>query len=212
MRPAATDPPEIEEALWRDVASGDVAYDVGANCGQSLPHLAAQFGDIYAFEPAAECLGYLAAWGTGVHVCHVAVSDVDGTTDLLALPGKIATGQLVTPGVEGMDDWGDTSVGTTRTVACRTLDSLVHVHGIPFPDFVKVDVEGHEDKVLAGALSVIQSCRPQWLIEFHSADLARTCTDVLTRYGYDLRTVRHPHYPPGSHMWHQHGWLITRSD
>lgn len=212
MRPAPLDPPEVTHRLWEGFA-GHTGWDVGANCGQTLHHMASCFDQVIAFEPAVECLDLL--WKTcldaartfdkTVVVKPIAVSDHDGEVTLAALPDKIDTGQLVTPGTHGMEWTPDIPEVVARTVPCRSLDSLADE--LASPDFVKVDVEGHEGKVLDGARRLLDLVRPDWLIEFHTPELHNQCQLLLERYGYDVTTIRHPHYRVGGQMYFQHGWL-----
>lgn len=216
MKPAPIDPPEIQPTLWRGVR-GSCAWDVGANCGQTVALLADRFATTICFEPAAECLDLL--WTASVRAANrsnstvavkpLAISDHDGTVRLAALPDKISTGQLVTPGTHGMEwspDWDAGQPGDlVREVACRSIDSLAAE--IPPPDFIKVDVEGHEQAVLDGAAGYTVQAHPGWLIEFHSPELYESCRTWLSGRDYTVTVIRHPHYPPGSAMWFQHGWL-----
>lgn len=208
MKPAPPDPPEINASLWGKVRPGNIGWDVGANCGQTIPFMRARFETVVAFEPAVECLPFLARYPVDVRA--FAVSDVDGTVDLAVLPDKIDTGQLCTFGTVGME-WDLTQPGTDlRTVRCLTLDTLAKSLGPP--DFIKVDVEGHEAKVLAGAANLLTEEKPDWLIEFHAPELLEYCQNALHGFGYTTDVVRHPHYARGSTMWHQHGWICARVD
>lgn len=220
MRPAPPDPPEISRHLWMDVAPGYCGWDIGANCGQTLPEMTARFRQVYAFEPAEECEPYLEPWtrthGVRLHQC--AVSDTTSMIELIALPSKISTGQLVTAGTPGMewswDQWDDARRQHSRTVPATSVDQLVFGDGLPRPDFCKIDVEGHEERVLHGAARTVELYRPNFLIEFHSARLRADCANWLDERGYRVDTIRHPHYATGSELWHGHGWLIAtdRSD
>lgn len=203
MQPASPDPPEVTSRLWQGIR-GHRAWDVGANCGQLIPRMLTRFTHVVAYEPAEECLPYLTAFPE-ITVRAVAVSDRAGSVDLVALPDKINTGQLVTDGITGMEWSTDTEQRSTRTVAATTLDAEAAELGAP--DFVKIDVEGHEQLVLDGAADLIKTVRPVFLIEFHSRGLHTSCTATLEQAGYRTETVRHPHYPPGSELWHEHGWF-----
>jgi FkbM family methyltransferase len=230
------DPPSVQPRLWHGWG-GDVAFDIGANCGQSLPHLVeCGFMRIFAFEPnplsyefaktaAAEFnSGAPETWGRGlreigkdgtravIDVMRVAVSDHTGTVRLAQLGGvQQATGQLVTPGIMGMEwepqgGWGDDNEDIEyEMVSCATIDVLSDALGDP--DFIKVDTEGHEKAIVKGATETLRTCAPAWLIEFHSPGNMTFCRDLLLQFGYRVDVVRHPHYPPGSRMWSQHGWL-----
>ncbi len=209
MKPAAIDPPEIHSQLWAGF-HGTVGWDIGANCGQSLPEMTTRFTQVVAFEPADECKPWLSAWmarpKVNLVVSDYAVTDVDGPVTLTALPDKIDTGQLVTAGTVGME-WNPDGPGAVpRVVTGRTVDSLVEE--LPAPDFLKIDVEGHEIRVLSGAWQTLTDYQPDLLIEFHSADLYDGIIECLHQHGYQrLDTVRHPHYPKGGPMWHTHGWV-----
>lgn len=213
VKPAPIDPPEVHDQLWRGFA-GKVGWDIGSNTGTSLPEMALRASLIHAFEPSVECLPQLrkaaAAQGRGrnarVEIHEVAVSDTDGSVDLLAVPEKMKTGQLVTGNVTD-PEWSPEQTGAVfRSVPSRTVDSLVEEFGAP-PNFCKVDVEGHEGRVLSGATKTIQDHSPSWLIEIHSTELGRWCRAELKSCGYRVEVIRHPYYPEGSQFWDHHYWI-----
>lgn len=207
MKPAPPDPPEVTQALW-DGVGGLIAWDVGANCGQTLPTLLSRFAVVIAFEPAQECFPWLERFERAT-VLPYAVSDTEGTVDLVALTDKIDTGQLVTAGTVGMEWNPGDPTGTVRTVKSTTLDRIAAELGPP--DFVKVDVEGHEAKVLAGAKDLLLHGSPQeWLVEFHSPELYKHCQNTFKEAGYRVEVIRHPHYEPLTAMWFQHGWMRAK--
>lgn len=206
MKPAPTDPPEVHRRLW-DGYQGDVGFDIGANCGQTLPEMMSRFKSVIAFEPAEECWPYLEDFGGNITYLPIAVSDADTNINLIAIPDKISTGQLVSTEAQGMeyDPTSDTAVN--RLVIARTIDSLLERYEVPNPDFMKIDVEGHEHRVLFGARKTLATHRPDLLIEFHSKDLHAAVRDTLETLGYATETVRHPHYQPGTDLWFTHGWI-----
>lgn len=215
MKPAEPDPPELHHALWGGTGgsddygfTGDVGYDIGANCGQTVPEMLSRFKVVYAFEPAEECAPWLDDIGDGrFSWLPIAVSCEDATVDLVEVPDKIETGQLVSAEAEGMEYDPRRPDAGLRKVICRTIDTLVNRGEVPSPDFMKIDVEGHELKVLRGAEATLVIKAPAILLEFHSKDLHRACVDLLDGYGYTTRTVRHPHYYPGTELWYAHGWV-----
>ena len=207
ITPAVPDPPEIERVLWEGFSSARISYDIGANCGQTIPKILSFSETVVAFEPAEEAFEYLVATFLNpiVGLSHLAVSSRTGTVELMAAPSKIATGQLVTHGTEGME-WSADEVenGVVRTLDCITLDDYIdRTHMVP--DFVKIDVEGHELDVLLGAEKLINSRPPEMLIEIHSEKLGRD-VEAMLRPFYRLETVRHPHYAEGSPLFRTHFW------
>lgn len=208
VRQSAPDPAEVESILWSGYDPAALGFDVGANCGQSIPHMMQVCARVVAFEPSPESYEVMRqVWESDsrVTLSTLAVSHECGSIALAQLPGEqLDTGQLVTPGTRGMEwDPGDWSAVQTGSFQCADLDSLLAEFGVP--EFVKVDTEGHEQYVLAGATQLITRHQPDWLIEFHSPEGMEACVRALA--SYDIQIVRHPHYPAGSHMWHQHGWI-----
>ncbi len=209
IRPAPRDPIEVDAKLWQGW-SGDIGWDIGANVGQSVQHMVGAFKKVYAFEPNEDALSMLLACEfeeRSVVVNALAVSDHNGTVKLAALPSLAETGQLATPGTHGMEWDPGTEWDTIPhvTVPCRTVDDLAFDLGVP--DFIKVDTEGHEGYILQGAQHIIKLARTYWLIEFHTPELHQECGERLEAAGYEIETVRHPHYSQDSHMWYQHGWI-----
>lgn len=210
VRQSVPDPVEVSSRLWKGF-HGKEGWDVGANCGQTVLEMAFEFLFVAAFEPSPDSFDAAQAL-IRQHRLHAmalnfALSDANGEIEL-AYPAREQreTGQLVTPGLSGMEwepaDWDAVEKVTVR---CRTADSVAEQLGVP--DFIKVDTEGHEARVLFGAGKIIEGGKTDFLVEFHSPDNHAACDEVLRRAGYATETVRHPHYEPQGHMWHQHGWI-----
>ena len=206
IRPAVPDPVEIAAKLWEGFG-GAYGWDVGANCGQSVSAMCQLFARFTCFEPCAGSYEFCQTFLPGIDIRQIAVSDHDGELEL-AFPAdeQRETGQLVTIGTPGME-WTPSDWSTVErvTVPCRTADRLAAELGLP--DFMKVDTEGHEAKVLAGAQEILLEGRTDFLIEFHSEANNFWCQAELRDAGYRSEIVRHPHYLEDSAMWHRHGWI-----
>jgi hypothetical protein len=68
-----------------------------------------------------------------------------------------------------------------------TVDEFASVN--PAPDFIKIDVEGEEARVLRGAYRVLREKRPLICCEVHSSDLAVEVSDILKSAGYALENL-----------------------
>jgi FkbM family methyltransferase len=147
--------PEID-LLPELVAKGRRAIDVGANFGEYTYALARLAARVEAFEPLGGCAAAIeAARLPGVTVHRVALSDGEGERTL-HLP--VRDGRADTPSASFRDPGGTCE---RTSVPVRTLDSF----GFTDVGFVKIDVEGHESAVLAGATETLRTCRPVLIVE-----------------------------------------------
>jgi FkbM family methyltransferase len=170
---------------------GDVAVDVGANQGWFslvMARAVAPGGRVHAIEPLTPLVGALERnlslnpeLDVAVHA--VAAGDTDGEIELHVFAGL---------------PLGHTSAATfgalpyeSRIVPLRRLDELID----ECPALVKVDVEGYEPEVLAGATALIADRRPpMWLIEVNETTAAafgrRPSAALEPLHGHGYTTFR----------------------
>lgn len=141
---------ELDELMITSalVPPGGVCWDVGANIGiytLLLSGLVGATGVVEAFEPspvAWERLMLHVESCDNVRAYRVALSDRSGTARLAVAGGDSMHSTLRSDsGVPGYE----------VDAATVTTDSRMDDEGIPFLDFVKVDIEGHEARFVAGA-------------------------------------------------------------
>ncbi|MCZ7629324.1 MAG: FkbM family methyltransferase [Microthrixaceae bacterium] len=173
--------PEPELRLVAARAAGAQFIDVGANAGlYTGMALDARASSVIAVEPIPELAALLRTkFGRRVSVLECAMS---------AEPGEST---LTVPVVHGVVrqtraslSTGDAPVGSTVRVSLATLDSLSPARGA----MVKVDVEGHELDVMAGAAKTLESkCVSTWLIEAEVRNQPTAVSDLssmMDGYGY----------------------------
>lgn len=182
--PESTDAPSFEMLLHEQ--KGVLAFDVGANIGQAARILAPHFERVISFEPCAESNTILITEAPfNVHVEPLAVSNHTGQCELDETENSIKWGQLTTGNRLG---WGN--IIGRRTVPCVTLDQYRMNTRCPAPDLVKVDVEGHEVKVVQGAVYLISLKRAVWLIEIHDREFLEPILKCF-KDGYKTRVIPH---------------------
>jgi FkbM family methyltransferase len=154
------------------VGDGVVALDVGANIGTYAVPLAAAmhgWGEVVAFEPQ-ERIFYALAGNIALNNCFnakaiwAAVSDYSGMIDVPRLNYcKIAHfgGLSLKPEVAKEHRGISTDFTDVDKVPCVRVDDFAFAR----VDAIKVDVEGMEVEVLAGARETIARCRPIVLAE-----------------------------------------------
>lgn len=193
-----TDSPAYWDRLCQ--ARGTRIFDVGANGGGTAWIFAAHFAEVVAFEPCKESYDDLVAQlPSNVTAHELAISDHVGVVSLREAAHSMSGGQLVTG--ESLE-WGDT-LGY-REVLCTTLDQAVEAFGVP--DTIKVDVEGHECLVLAGATQTLAK-RPTWMVEVHDEAYEPALREAFD--GYQIETLRHSGYREGSEGWRNHYYVLA---
>jgi FkbM family methyltransferase len=134
------------------VSKDSLVFDIGANRGQHTRYFLALGAVVVAVEPIpayAENLR-LIHLNNRVTVVPCAVGDKPSTAEL-HISSQAALSTLSDEwlrSAQGSPRFKDVSWEETAEVAVITLDSLIERYGVP--DFVKIDVEGFEAKVLDG--------------------------------------------------------------
>ena len=159
---------EKELRIIGALASPDgVAVDVGANVGLYASVLARQSAEVLAVEPNPDLARYLSrVCPPNVRVLAFALSDTPGVTATLRIPAR-ADGLEITglATIEPGNRFVGSPVAAWREVpvATETVDNLCAMHALV--TVIKIDVEGHENAVVRGAVGTIERCRPAFMIE-----------------------------------------------
>lgn len=162
--------PSVRSVIDATLAEGDVAMDIGANMGLWTLRMAERVGDagqVIAFEPGPLTQVRLRD--------NIALSQqtrviVHGLA-LGAEPGELT---LHTPGDSGSASLGAMAGATvSHRVRVERLDTIWQAAGSPQVRLVKMDVEGAEPMVLAGAVAFFAACRPVVCCEINPEALAR---------------------------------------
>jgi FkbM family methyltransferase len=139
-----------------------IVIDAGANIG-TFAVLAANLapaGRVYAFEPVAGTFRILAtnAGGyDGISCVQVGLGDARNTKNILVKAD--GNGDSTFEGTEYFNKLQDTS-GKLESAPVVPLDWFVREHKIPHVDFIKIDTEGYEGKILKGAAETIRKWKP----------------------------------------------------
>jgi FkbM family methyltransferase len=152
-----------------------VFYDVGANIGTHSLAIGKTYGSkikVRAFEAQRQIFnmlcGTVAINGLDNIYCHnLAVSDKQGKSIQIPLPdyrtpNNFGGLELIPP---TKSDNQDLVLNGSEEVSTITLDSFNET-----VDFIKMDIEGMEDKALAGSNAILEKHRPIVFIEIGKTD------------------------------------------
>lgn len=192
--------------LKRFLEPGSVIFDIGANFGYYAITLASTLQrdcQVYAFEPfrpSYERLNKNIALNSlhdTVFPYPLGFSDVVGTGHMVTRAGNSGAARV------SIDDNG-------TPVPLVTLDSFCGDNAIERIDFIKIDVEGYEERLLLGGVKTIVQVKPLIFIELNPPTLTLANSSVervvetLQGYGYELylaqreRLLRLRELPRGS--------------
>lgn len=156
------DNPKEISYLLHTIKRGATVLDVGAHKGGYtfwMRKAVGPQGRVIAFEPqnkGARLLQDLFA-GTNVQVEHKALSNVIGNHNLYIQPQRFA----VSFEASMENKYAEATVEVVKTT---TLDQYCEEKELK-PSFIKMDVEGHEEKVLLGGLKLLKEIKPVLLVE-----------------------------------------------
>ena len=181
------------ERLYGHTQPSDVVIDVGANNGMVSMRLAQQVGvggRVLSFEPHPENfrrLEHNLSLNDLPHVSAfpVGLGEAPGQTSMLSVDKFNLGMHRIVPDRSGGAQPAD-------TIELTTLDSVREKHLFDRVDWVKLDVEGYEFKVLRGGRLMLEELRPRLFVKVDDAhlrnqgDSAEALLGELARLGADL--------------------------
>ncbi len=160
----------IDQVVARDqyharkfIRDGFTIIDAGANIGtfSVLAATLAPNGEVFAFEPAGGTFPLLernASPYQNIHCFNAGLADHAGEkeifdTGLGGTASVISDSPIYASATKHVE-------GAIETVLVTTIDNFVEENGIARLDFLKIDTEGYEAKILRGGQATIKRYRP----------------------------------------------------
>lgn len=186
----ASKEPETLEWLDEELRERDVFMDVGANVG--LYSLYAALKEprcrVFAFEPESQnfaslCRNIMLNQASNVLPCCIPLDETSRFDRL-----HVATFEAGA----ALHAFGSMSLGGESVLQqgalSSSLNDLVGVHGLPPPTLLKIDVDGIEDRILAGADDLLRSgVVRSMLVELNSEGSREPIAlEILNSAGYRL--------------------------
>lgn len=162
-----------EHAIAASVQPGMVAIDIGANIGYhtfSLARLVGPEGRVIAIEPTTHAYTRLkrnAELNSFQNISYVKVGLSDaqlGPTEIAFQASYRLDGKLQ---------------NVRETIEITTLDAVVREQKLDRVDFIKLDVDGFEGKVLRGGTETLRRFTPRMLFEITPAAMKEHGDDAL---------------------------------
>jgi FkbM family methyltransferase len=143
--------------------SGLVVYDIGANEGHFAAFTAKlkSVSTVYCFEPVAGTFAKLAERLTScrkVRCYPLGLSDQSGA-QMIRLNRFSPSTSLLPMGQLHRDEFPFTMETREERVQITTLREVAQTHTLLPPDFIKIDVQGVEDRVIRGGVEIVRQAR-----------------------------------------------------
>jgi FkbM family methyltransferase len=167
-------------------SDGMFLFDIGAHFGMFSLAAARLGGRAIAVDPSPIATRMMArqvrlnGWSEKIHIIQAAVSDRDGSLDMLS-SGVFSDGYF-----KVVQERSRRDLTRTRTI---TIDQMASGFGVP--SHIKIDVEGQEGPVLRGGKETFRKFSPILFIELHNEMIMsqggdrNAALDELDGFGYN---------------------------
>ena len=177
------------EALARATQPGSTCFDVGGWRGYCGGVMAMQdAGKVVIFEPLpgnCDRIQRLIELNPSlpIELVQAAAGESSGEATFTVMDAT-SMGKLVeSPFQQGI------STSESISVNVVSLDNWCQSNGVPFPNIMKIDVEGAEMMVLRGARRILTESGPTLFIEAHSRELAKQVVSYLEQMDYRIHVL-----------------------
>jgi FkbM family methyltransferase len=181
--------PVVVQRTLSEIKTGMTVLDVGAHIGYYTLLFAkcvGATGKVVSFEPLPANFAILTKNVELNRLAHVRVCD----SAIFSTSGEL-TISIPETSNSGQASLTQSVGAASLQVHSTTLDEVTARLGLR-PDFVKIDVEGSESDVLAGAQQTIRRYRPKMLIELHHFDGnpdRNPVPNILAALGYNMEWI-----------------------
>jgi len=170
-----------------------VFFDIGANIGIFSLYGAhkSKYTKVFSFEPVSDNYAAL--------IANIKINALDNVTAFnVALSNKNKLSHLYINDLRVGNSGAqiDESVNEKQeffqpcrveSVLCFSLDNLISGFQVPFPNFIKIDVDGHETDILSGMIKTLSDKRLiSILVEFNNNQELNVWKDRLQEVGLKL--------------------------
>jgi FkbM family methyltransferase len=189
--------PEVQAFLAKFLKPGAVAYDVGSYVGFFALAMAQEVGgegQVFAFEPDPENAARLREHAARNHLqgrMQVVEAAVWRATADRSIPFRRGAHVLSRGGVEADGIRPVLATSERILVTSTSLDEFI-ARGNSAPQVLKIDVEGGETAVLAGAMQLLTKRQPVIICEVHHAEAALWIEQWLPARGYRMEWLIPP--------------------
>jgi FkbM family methyltransferase len=184
-----------------------IIFDVGAYHGEMAHYYRSRFPDsiVYSFEPFAESFSALQSNTHNdslIRTFNLGFSDQDGQSRFFSNSFAV-TNSLLAAEHSTDDVWGKGVVQTKDEILVHmtTLDQFVSQHSIEKIDILKMDVQGAEHLVLAGATDTLEKNKVRMIYSeiitmptYRGQKQLHEMLALYQSFGFELHSIYNPSF------------------
>ena len=181
--------PILSEYVINNISSADVFYDIGANVGYFSILAAKANAKVLAFEP--DPVNVERIW------YHQKINQLDKLeVNHMGIGEENKNLQFYRASIlnNGQSGFINRNAVESMSVAVFTLDYLIYDQNFPKPNFLKIDTEGWELKVLKGATKLLTLDPPKTIIfEWdgigENSENVDSISQFLSQFNYQITQI-----------------------
>ncbi len=176
----------VLKRMLKIINPGDIIYDIGAFIGTHALFLALKTGEkgrVYAFEPEKDNFEELQE--------NIALNHLKNITAIKVALGNHVGEDVIFGSLDLSSLMQQKNDKCTQKVTIVSGDAFIQSHNLPFPNVVKIDVEGYEYYVIKGLKETLMQDRCRMVFcEMHPTLLpegvkVEDCIELLKSFGFN---------------------------
>ena len=183
--------PEVLDYIDQ-LPKNSVFYDLGANIGYFSLYAALTGKQVYAFEPfppnfdgLRENISENESIKSNIRPFKYAISDKEGLVTLNYQTDNIGS-YGITMETPTFSSQYHKKAGKLKIMG-NTLDNIKKKHDLPYPDHLKVDIDGSEYVFLRNSDKCLRNAKSMLIELYKGNDYYERCHKILSLYGFSLR-------------------------
>lgn len=186
--------PLIAKLIAAQIKPGDVCMDVGSHIGyfSLLMAVQSQTGLVIAIDPIKSNIVAVKKSFKKNKLLNIKAYDYG----LSNVEGRNVAEVYTDSDMVHFTDSVQVSAAPSHTSSSfrvKSLDELVKESNLDNLNFIKIDVEGYEEKVLLGGMTTLKKWKPTLIIEIHAHELGKRIYHLLRKLGYTIYNIHKEH-------------------
>lgn len=179
-----------------DQNSPGVFYDLGANLGWFSLYAGSQGHQVYSFEVAeANFSGLKENLEANPHLTNIEIFNIGIADKKRRVKLRCESTEIGHHKTLELDNFSASSqiisYNHVTEIDVDSLDNIIEEKGLPYPDYLKVDIDGSEYAFLLGSPKVLSNCKSMVIELCTTSDFYEECVEILEGNGFNLIKTYH---------------------